>query len=142
MQERIKQLRADIQKNRFNPRLIRHFDWPLFLLVIGISLFGIVSIYAATAKATEEEVHGLAQVLNTHPITYARLQFFWMLAGIIAMCAMIFFNYHLFGRYADLIYWANIFILLAVLSVEAVRGGLTAFFQWGSRSRTLGPLGF
>ena len=141
MQERIKQLRADIQKNRFNPRLIRHFDWPLFLLVIGISLFGIVSIYAATARATEEEVHGLAQALNTHPITYARLQFFWMLAGIVAMCAMIFFNYHLFGRYADLIYWANIFILLAVLSVEAGRGGMTAFFKWGSSSGNLGQRG-
>ena len=132
MQERIKELRADILKNRFNPRLIRYMDWPLLLLVLGISVFGVISIFAATASATDHEITGISNIIAAHPTRYATLQFLWMLAGLVAMSAMCFFNYHLFGKYSDLIYWANIAILLAVLTVEAGRGGMTAFFQWGS----------
>lgn len=141
MQARIKELRADIQKNRFNPRLIRYVDWPLLILVLLLSLFGVVSIFAATASATDQEVTGIANILATHSTRYASLQLIWMMAGLVAMCAMCFFNYRLFGKYADLIYWANIAILLAVLTVEAGRGGMTAFFQWGSGTN-LGQRGF
>lgn len=141
MQARIKELRADIQKNRFNPRLIRYVDWPLLILVLLLSLFGVVSIFAATASATDQEITGIANILATHSTRYASLQLIWMMAGLVAMCAMCFFNYRLFGKYADLIYWANIAILLAVLTVEAGRGGMTAFFQWGSGTN-LGQRGF
>lgn len=141
MQARIKELRADILKNRFNPRLIRYVDWPLLILVLLLSLFGVVSIFAATASATDQEITGIANILATHSTRYASLQLIWMMAGLVAMCAMCFFNYRLFGKYADLIYWANIAILLAVLTVEAGRGGMTAFFQWGSGTN-LGQRGF
>ena len=141
MQERLKELRADIVKNRFNPRLIRYMDWPLLLLVLGISIFGVISIFAATASATDHEITGLSNIISENPTRYATLQLLWMMAGLVAMSVMCFFNYRLFGKYSDLIYWANIAILLAVLTVEAGRGGMTAFFQWGSDSG-LGKRGF
>lgn len=138
----IKQIGSDIAKNRFNPSLIRHFDWPLFILVICMSLFGVISIFAATSSATETEVTGLANILRAHSITYPRLQLLWMGAGIVAMCAVIFFDYRLYGKYADYIYWLNIIVLLSVLTVEAGRGGMTAFFNWGDASSSLGERGF
>ncbi|MBQ3080537.1 MAG: rod shape-determining protein RodA [Clostridia bacterium] len=141
-QKWLKQLTTDIAKNRFNPSLIRHFDWPMFLLVLFLSLCGVVAIFAATASATETEVTGLANILRTHSITYPRLQLIWMAAGIIAMCAVIFFDYRLYGKYADVIYWLNIVVLLSVLTVEAGRGGMSAFFNWGSESSSLGERGF
>ncbi len=141
MQAWIKRLRSDIVKNRFNPSLIRHFDWFLLLLVLGISFFGVIAIFAATAAATDSEITGLAAILSTHPITYARLQLIWIVFGLVAMCAFVFFDYHLFGIYADAIYWLNIFVLLAVLTVEAGRGGMSAFFQWGSSSSSMGERG-
>ena len=41
----IRGLVADIRANRFAPSIIRHFDWPLFLAIICLAAFGIVSIF-------------------------------------------------------------------------------------------------
>jgi rod shape determining protein RodA len=129
-----------IRENRFNRGLMRHFDWPLFLIVLAISLFGVVSIFSATTITVTEKPATVMEMLSTQPITYARLQLLWILAGIGVMSAIMYFSYDLYGKYANVIYFANILILLAVLTVEAGRGGMTAFFSWGSSSeRTFQP---
>lgn len=126
--------------NKFNRGLMRYFDWPLFILVIAISLFGIVSIFSATTTSVTEKPTTVMEMLDTQPITYARLQFLWLLAGIAAMIAMIYISYEVYGRYANVIYVLNIVVLLAVLGEKAGRGGMTAFFTWGSTSeRTFQP---
>ena len=140
--EGVQRLRADIHSNRYNRGLFRHFDWFLFLLVIGISLFGVVAIFSATSTATDEEVSGLVNVLRTHPITYARLQLIWIAVGTIAFFLVSLLDYHLYGKYSRFIYFANIVILLGVLTVQAGRGGMRAFFQLSTGSTTLGNRSF
>ena len=39
-----------IRDNQFDRSLMKYFDWPLFLIVIGISLFGVVCIFSATSS--------------------------------------------------------------------------------------------
>ena len=39
---RIKSLIQYIRENRFDRSLMRYFDWPLLIMVLTISLFGIV----------------------------------------------------------------------------------------------------
>lgn len=129
-----------LRENRFNRGLMRYFDWPLFVLVIAISLFGVVCIFSATTTSVTEKPSTVMQMLSTQPLTYARLQLFWIIAGVGVMAGIIYLNYDLYGKYANVIYFANIVVLLAVLSVEAGRGGMTAFFSWGSSSeRTFQP---
>ncbi len=129
-----------IRENKFNRGLMRYFDWPLFVLVLVISLFGVVSIFSATTTSVTEKPLTVMQMLSTQPLTYARLQLLWILAGIGVMSAIMYFGYDLYGKYANVIYFANILVLLAVLTVEAGRGGMTAFFSWGSSSeRTFQP---
>lgn len=140
MQARLKQLRIDISEGFFRWSMLRYADWYLFSLVIVLSLLGVLSIFSATSSATEEEVKGIANILSVHSTRYAVLQMIWMLVGLVAMFAMILVDYHVFGKYADVIYWANIAILLAVLTVEAGRGGMSAFFSWGTSN--LGERGF
>lgn len=114
---------------------LRHFDWPLFILVAGISLFGIVCIFSATTTSVTEEPATIMEMLSTQPITYARLQFLWLLAGIVAMSAMAYFSYEFYGRIYHVIYVFNILLLLSVLVIaEAGRGNMTAFFTWGASS--------
>ena len=124
----------DVKKNKVNSSLYRYFDWPLFILVICISLFGVVAIFSATVSATEEEVTGLVNLLKTHSTRYAGLQLLWMVIGVIAMFAMTLLDYHFFGKYSKFIYFANIFVLGLVLTVEAGRGGMSAFFTVSSSS--------
>ena len=50
-----KRLQAFIQYFRtriFKRNLLRYFDWPLFILIISISLFGVVAIFSATATGS------------------------------------------------------------------------------------------
>ena len=48
-QGRFQQLLTRVKKNRLGKGLMRHFEWPLALIVLGLSLFGVLSIYAATS---------------------------------------------------------------------------------------------
>ena len=121
-----------LRENRFDRSLMRYFDWPLFLIVLGISLFGVVAIFSATSIEVTQKPATIMEMLQTQPLTYARLQLIWIFAGVIAMFVIIFFNYELYGKYANILYAANLIVLLLVLGVEAGRGGMSAFFGWGN----------
>ena len=121
-----------LRENHFDRRLMRYFDWPLFFIVIGISLFGVVTIFSATSIEVTQAPATIMEMLQTQPLTYARLQLLWILVGIVAMFAAIFFDYEQYGKYANVLYAINLAMLLLVLGVEKGRGGMTAFFTWGS----------
>ena len=121
-----------LRENRFDRRLMRYFDWPLFFIVLGISLFGVVTIFSATSIEVTDTPATIMEMLRTQPLTYARLQMIWIVAGIIAMFALMFFDYEQYGKYANVLYAANLVLLLVVLGVERGRGGMTAFFTWGT----------
>lgn len=125
----------------FSRQLFRYFDWPLFLIVVGISLFSIVCIFSATTTSVTEKPSTIMEMLETQPITYARLQFFWLLGGSVAMFAIMYFSYDVYGKYARTLFVALLAVLVVVLGMEAGRGGMTAFFQWGS-NRTIQPSEF
>ncbi len=134
--------RADLKSYKYDKGLFKNFDWFLYLLVIGISIFGVIAIFSATSAATDEEVHGLVNILSAHPITYARLQFIWIVLGSVALFLVSLLDYHLYGKYARFIYFGNIAILLVVLTVQAGRGGMRAFFQVTTTNTTLGARTF
>ena len=122
-----------LRANHFERSLMRYFDWPLFITVIAIGLFGVVTIFSATSIEVTQKPATIMEMLNTQPITYSRLQLIWMAVGVIAMFVMIFFSYDVYGKYADTLYVINIALLLVVkLGTTAGRGGMNAFFTWGS----------
>lgn len=122
-----------LRENRFDRSLMRYFDWPLFLIVISISLFGVVTIFSAGSSEVTETPSTIMEMLQTQPLTYPRLQLIWLAVGIVAMFFIIFFDYEQYGKYANVLYAVNIAVLLLVLLMaQAGRGGMTAFFTWGS----------
>ena len=140
MREKIAALVKQMRLNRFDRSLMRYFDWPLFLNVLVIALFGVVCIFSATTTSVTETPSTIMEMLETQPVTYARLQLVWLGVGIVAMMAIIYFGYDLYGHYANTFYVLNIVLLVVVLGMEAGRGGMTAFFTWGSGSeRTFQP---
>ncbi|MGN0185681.1 MAG: FtsW/RodA/SpoVE family cell cycle protein [Aristaeellaceae bacterium] len=121
-----------LREGQFNRSLMRYFDWPLFLNVLAISLFGVVTIFSATSSEVTEKPATIMEMLRTQSLTYPRLQLIWIVAGVVAMFVIIYFNYELYGKYANTLYVINLLMLLFVLGVEAGRGGMSAFFTWGS----------
>ena len=123
----------NLRENRFDRSLMKYFDWPLFLIVLAISIFGIISIFSASSIEVTETPDTIMEMLETQPLTYARLQFIWLLVGIVAMFFIIFFDYEIYGKYANVLYVINLILLTMVLALAvAGRGGMKAFFNWGS----------
>ena len=121
-----------LRVGQFTRSLMRYFDWPLFLNVLAISLFGVVTIFSATSSEVTEKPATIMEMLRTQSLTYPRLQLIWIVAGVVAMFVIIYFSYELYGKYANTLYVVNLLMLLFVLGVEAGRGGMSAFFTWGS----------
>lgn len=142
-QGRFQKLLNRVKKNRLGKGLMRHFEWPLALIVLALSLFGVLSIYAATGTPVDEGTnYTFLEMLQLQPFTYARLQLIWMVVGAVALLAMIFFDYQLFGDFKNVFYWGNVILLVAVkVLAEAGRGGMSGWFSWGS-GRTFQPSEF
>lgn len=130
-----------LRENRFDRSLMKYFDWPLFIIVLCISLFSVVVIFSASSTEVTQKPATIMEMLQTQPITYARLQFIWIIVGVAAMFFIIFFDYEIYGRYAILLYLINLGVLAIVLFMEKGRGGMTAFFKVGSE-RTFQPSEF
>lgn len=140
---RFKRIAKLIEANRFNTHMMRSFDWPFFLLVMAIALFGVVCIFSATATPMDTQPHGLMQMLQTQPTSFARLQIMWIMLGLVLMAAMVYLDYERLSQWANLIYWANIALLFVVLFMEKGRGNMAGWFHWGSdSSRTMQPSEF
>lgn len=137
---RFRKLLVNVKKNRLGKGLMRHFEWPLVLLVLGLSLFGVVTIYAATGTPVENSSsYTLLEMLRIQPFSYARLQLMWILAGSVALVGTIFLDYEVFGDFKNVLYWGNVALLLLVkVGTEAGRGNANMFFQWGE-GRTFQP---
>lgn len=140
MRQKLTALIKQLRLNKFDRSLMRYFDWPLFLIVLVISLFGVVCIFSASTSSVTEVPATIMEMLETQPTSYARLQLIWFGAGILTMMAIMYFGYDMYGHYANTFYVLNLILLVIVLGMEAGRGGMTAFFRWGGGSeRTFQP---
>lgn len=138
IKKRIGKLQSFIKRNKFDPLLVRKMDWFLLILVLAISLFGVVCIFAATGVNTDVKATSFIELLSIQPVTYARLQLIWILAGLIVICATLYFSYQFLSIFSNWIYWANIVLLAVVLLMEQGRGGMAGWFRWGD-GRTFQP---
>ncbi len=133
MLNRIRAFFKYIHDNRFDRSLMKYFDWPLMINVLIVALFGVACIFSATSSSVLEKPANAVEMLTTQSILYPRLQLMWIGIGLVAMAAVIFFPYELYGQYANAFYVGNIVLLtLTLLMARAGRGGMTAFFNWGN----------
>lgn len=123
-----------IWDNRLTRSTFRYFDWPLFLIVIAISLFGIVCVFSATSSEVTEYPSNIMEMLETQSIYYPRLQFIWLVVSILVMFVLIFPPYQFYGSASTLIYLFTCGVLVVTLVfAEVGRGGMQAFLTLGSR---------
>ena len=93
-------------------RLVSSFDWPLFVLSIGLALLGIMTIYSATCSVDEE----CSRYLATK-------QSYWLVIGMVMMVATFSVDYQRLNRWAYPIYAAVVILLALVLVIGISSGG-------------------
>lgn len=101
-------------------RLISHFDWTLFLLVLAMVGIGITTIYSAN--------YNLA---SGHAGPLPMRQFTWLGLGLIAMFVAISFDYHYIDRLAYPFYGLMLFLLILVIIIGHSGGGSQRWINLG-----------
>lgn len=140
----VKSLWRDFIENRLNRNILRYFDWPILVIIVVLTLFGCVCILSANTDNLTHDITDVRELLSTQDTSFSGYQLLWFGAGLVGLVVILAIDYDLFGRAANVLYAINIFILLAVLVAQVGgRGGMNAFFRWGSESdRTIQPSEF
>ncbi len=110
---------------KINRRLIKNFDWLTFLLIVIITLIGVMTIYSATRPPIEE---------GGHPNFYLK-QIIWLIIGISSFFIIVAIDYRHLYRFAYLLYWIGIALLLIVII-----GGKSS--MGAQRWLSIGPISF
>ena len=131
---RLRQLQSFIKKNKFDPLLIKKVDWLLIGLVLAISLFGVVCIFAATGTTIVPRPSSIWRMIQQQPKYHAMLQLLWTVLGIAVMGVFMYFSYQFLSTYSNAIYWGNIILLTIVLFMRAGRGSMNGWFYIGTRT--------
>lgn len=97
---------------RFDRKLLKNLDWPLWLAMLAISGIGMVVLRSASLG-----------VMPRNPLYYAKRQILWIVAGNIFIIASLYFDYRLLIRLIKPIYFANLALLAAVLVIGKEGGG-------------------
>jgi rod shape determining protein RodA len=105
-------------------RMLLNIDWMLLLLVFGIGVWGLVTVYSAT--------HGR---LETHLDDLYLKQIYWFGAGLVLMVLVTLVDYQLLSRGSYLLLALGILLLIAVFVGGRVASG-------ARRWLVLGPLSF
>jgi rod shape determining protein RodA len=104
-------------------RLVQNFDWGLLGVTLLLALFGFLTLYSATATASN----------GSQQMVYIK-QIIWFCGGFVVMVMAFMINYKLLDRWADIIYIFCIILLLSVLIFGKFVAGSRRWLVFGPLS--------
>lgn len=99
-----------------NKKLIKKFDWFLFILIIFLVIVGLVAISSAT------------NVDDTGDFSFVKKQIVWFIIGCVAIAVIISFDYNNICDFAIYLYIIGILMLVAVLIFGTRINGAKSWF--------------
>jgi len=105
-----------MKKFKINEKLIKHIDFSIIIVVCAIVFFSLVNIYSAIG------------------FYYARLQFFWLIIGLIATYFILTIDYIQILNYAPIFYWGVVILLLINDIFSKSVNGANAWIKIGQRA--------
>lgn len=105
-----------MKKFKINEKLIKHIDFSIIIVVCSIVFFSIVNIYSAIG------------------FYYARLQFFWLIIGLVATYFILTIDYIQILNYAPIFYWGTVGLLLVNDIFSKSVNGANAWIKLGQRA--------
>ena len=102
-----------------NRRANAHIDWPLILLVAGISLFGVLAVCVATYTPTSTAETLLGHIVES---SFTLRQCFFLLLAPVVLLVIMNFPYDLMRRSTELIYYGSIVLVFLVAIFNRAEG--------------------
>ncbi|HUA32305.1 MAG TPA: rod shape-determining protein RodA [Candidatus Binataceae bacterium] len=100
-------------------RIILHFDWTVFLIVLGLAGIGLISVISAS--------YGGHKLINPLVIR----QVVWIAVGVLALVIAALFDYRALQTYAYPLYVAVVGLLIAVMIAGHATGGSRRWINLG-----------
>lgn len=104
----------------FDRRLITHFNWPLLLVAVILSIMGLVNLLSATSTFDAQS-----------QTTYFQAQILWTVIGIATIFLVISLHYRHFRSMSYFFYGLSLFLLVLVLMVGKKISGHQSWLQLG-----------
>lgn len=104
----------------FDRRLLTYFDWSFALTILGMACLSVLTIYSANALTPS----AFRQTLHLRQLT-------WLMVGLVVMCLACTVSYRNLGRFAYVIFGANVALLLLVLVLGKVGLGAQRWIRVG-----------
>ncbi len=102
-------------------KLLRTFDWSLYLMYLGLSLFGVLMI----ASASQNNALG-------DPAFFWTKQLQWVVIGQLLLLFALVVDYRFFANMSIPIYLLNLTLLLGVLAIGVQGGGAQRWIDLGA----------
>ncbi len=110
-------------------------DWITILIVLGLVLFGLISIANVWADPfTGDEEAGLAGIMGNLNFEYVQKQVVNFLVGLAALLVMLAVDYHLYKLVIKYVYIGNIALLVILLAARVSSRGVMGWFDLGARA--------
>ena len=100
-------------------RLLIRFDWILFFITIIITTLGVLNLYSASFS------------INSSGIIYKK-QICWLFLGSLLLFCSSFINYSYLERYAYILYFFSIILLIIVIFSGELIGGSRRWLSFGA----------
>ncbi|MCQ2437152.1 MAG: rod shape-determining protein RodA [Clostridia bacterium] len=134
MFKRLRRSAAYVWENRPNRSTLKLFDWPLFIVILLVSLFGIVCIFSATSYEVTSTPETIMEMVNTQSTYYPGQQGIFLLVALFIMTIVAMIPYPIYSRFATLLYvFVNVLLIATKLLAAAGRGGMNAFLAIGNQ---------
>jgi rod shape determining protein RodA len=108
--------------NKFliNKKLLKQLDFIMLITAIIITAFGIMNIYSVSYLKLG--------------FYYARLQIIWLVMGLVVAYFLMVFDYFVIARYAKIVYWAGVALLLFNDVTSRAVKGAASWIRIGNRA--------
>lgn len=107
--------------------ILNNLEWKILLITTALSIIGIATIYSSSYFP---EFYGQNFFIAAQ--SYWKKQLLWFLVGFGAMMFLTFFDYRLIIKYAYVIYFVSLFLLLIVFIIGEVKSGSRRWISLGA----------
>ena len=104
---------------KFDRRLIKNFGWPILILALIFTAFGIINLYSASYHTGLEAF---------------KKQLIWVVLGVFAMIAVSLLNYEFLKRYSFHIFFITLISLVVVFIIGKEVSGSKSWISVGPLS--------
>ena len=122
-----------MKSNNIAKQMIKQVDWILIAIIMVILVMGILSITSTVNEGYNADELTFWEYVDTIDFSEAGLQLVYFAVSIIVLVLILLVDYNNLREYTDIIYWATVALLLAVLIFGKEINGTAGWFKIGGR---------